>query len=737
MSLFERDQTVGIFRGFDQGGMEFHADLVMPYRDDFQSSPMHGQFVLVQLESEREAVFGRITTISAQGRLTSPIGEDYAVRAVLDGRPIPEDLRDQYLKYKVEIRVLGVLRRDNGKLLFVPSHRRLPHVGAKVAFPGHDLLLELANAADQADGSAELGYLAFGEFVYCGTSETQRKQAALDTWAIAKDPQIVPRFEIRKLLARRSFVFARAGFGKSNLVKPLFSNLYRVTPTVPRRGGGQAPVGTIIFDPDGEYFWPDPQGRPGLCDVDWLTDQLVIFTNRTAPSKAYQSFVVDGIKLDIRELPPELVIGIAVTAEKQDQQNIARLKGLSQDRWRRLVDLVHRTQPGELYANPDLVQQVIDYGQGKSDDPQTNATISNMIRIVRELHDPSSQLLPALKSALAAGKLCVVDISQMRGRQGLQLAGIILAHIFHHNQEEFTSANPLTIPTIAVLEEAQSVLGAGVQREDGPFVSWVKEGRKYDLGAMLITQQPGSIPSEILSQGDNFFIFHLLAQGDLSALKKANAHFSDDLLASLLNEPLIGHGIFWSSAPGGDSHARPYPLPVRVMSFNQAHELLDPSYQGGSLQNYASALRVKFEEAISTAVAAASPSSSRPMQAALTELKSVDVQEAFLDAAISSLQNDPNYQAEVQSGSMRWGRFQKLLSLHAPSPDVLGESPFDWAYPRVRLALDKIVGRDGYDTNQQDSSGKKLITFHNALAQPAAPDLSEAQVQGPEDEPPF
>jgi DNA helicase HerA-like ATPase len=82
----------------------------------------------------------------------------------------------------------------------------------------------------------------------------------------------------------------------------------------------------------------------------------------------------------------------------------------------------------------------------------------------------------------------------------------------------------------------------------------VKEGRKYDLGAVLITQQPGSIPAEILSQGDNWFLFHLLSASDLTTLRKANAHFSDDLLSALLNEPIPGQGVFWSSVGG-----KPYP----------------------------------------------------------------------------------------------------------------------------------------------------------------------------------
>src|SRR5205809_3635405 len=103
MKLFPKDKSVGIFRGFSEGGLEFHANLVLPYRNEFQSTPMHGQFLLVQLEHEDEAVLGRISSISAQGRLSSGSGEDFTLRAIAEGRPVTEDLREQYLKYAVNI----------------------------------------------------------------------------------------------------------------------------------------------------------------------------------------------------------------------------------------------------------------------------------------------------------------------------------------------------------------------------------------------------------------------------------------------------------------------------------------------------------------------------------------------------------------------------------------------------------------------------------------------------------
>ena len=212
IQLFPKEQIVGIFRGFQQGGLEFHADLVLPYQNKFQNIPMHGQFLLVQLETLDEAVLGRITSFSSEGKLSIGSGEEFNIRAVREDRPIPEDLREQYLKYRINIRVLGVLRKDGDRLTFVPSHRRLPHVGSKVAFPANDVLREIAG--HNIEG-ALIGHLAFGEYIYAGGNT----QFEAQTWMQVLQPEIVVRFPVDSLVSRRSFIFARAGFGKSNLSK--------------------------------------------------------------------------------------------------------------------------------------------------------------------------------------------------------------------------------------------------------------------------------------------------------------------------------------------------------------------------------------------------------------------------------------------------------------------------------------------------------------------------------------
>ncbi len=652
LDLFPRQKVVGTFRGFREGGMEFHADITLPYDDRLQDIPMHGQFILGQLESPEEAILGRITSISAEGKLVSSAGEEYVIRAVSEDREVPSNLKEAYLRYRIDIRILGVIRQDsnNMDLVFVPSHRRLPHVGSRVAFLSDEVLKKVAG---HNDAGAQIGHFALGEYIY---SEGDEEDIISQPWMRIKSPSVNVKFAIESLVSRRTFVFARAGFGKSNLNKLLFSELYKSTPEVTKRGNKKVPVGTIIFDPDGEYFWPDDKGRPGLCDVPHLRDKLVVFTSRGAPSEFYKSFVVGGVKLDIRRFRPSDIISIALPAEKQDQQNIRKLRALNLSDWSKLVDLI--ASHGNS-ADIDTIRSILRLEQGQ--EVEAFAARANMTTLVRMLHDKASTLMDNLMEALSEGKLCILDVSQLRGGPSLILSGLILRRIFDRNQEEFTKAEPQTIPTIAVVEEAQSVLN-DKNSASTPYVEWVKEGRKYDLGAVLITQQPGSIPNEILSQGDNWFLFHLLSEGDLKSVRSANAHFSKDLLSSLLNEPIPGQGVFWSSASG-----TPYPIPYRGLLFESLYETIDPFYDKSEIQNYASDLRGKIKTStreLLKETASEDKDKFRPNEADGKNENGVDVLTLQKESAISQFCNEVSL--DDLKGGITYGKVKSILAKALP-----------------------------------------------------------------------
>ena len=688
-TLFDENESIGVFKGFTEGGMEFHADLALPYKRMMNNRPMHGMYLLIQLENPYEAVLGRITSVASQGKLMSSAGEDYAIRAADAKFSIPEDLKEQYLKYNVNVRVLGGLKIDEDKVVFVPSFRRIPSVGSPVCFPSDDVLRELANS----NGSGtEIGLYALGEYIFAG--DRAEEYGLTQPWMNIQSPEVPVRFDVNAMVSRRTFVFARAGFGKSNLNKLLFSQLYKTTP-MKKKGNKLVPVGTIVFDRDGEYFWPDDNGRPGLCDVEELSNNLVVFTNREAPNEYYGSFVAGTIKMDLRELPASVVISLAVSQDRQEQQNIKKLKSLTKDRWKQIIDLVY--QDG---FNSDLEQVKAILGIADGGDAEASAALSNITNVVNMLHEPSSRFMDLVLKALSDGKLCIVDMSQLSSDQALILSGLVMSRIFDHNQKEFTKADSQTIPTIVVLEEAQSVLTPG-KNATAPFISWVKEGRKYDLGALMITQQPGSISTDILSQGDNWFVFHLLSDKDLQDVKRANAHFSNDLLSSLLNEPIVGQGIFWSSVPV-DNSPKPYPIPIRVFSFEHTVRIKDKSEEVVNPHNYVSALKKKMDADSKQEVIDVPPEEE-------PRVSTPSHEDVLIENAVLYLDNNPEFISNCIRG-IPWGVITEKIS-ETISEEEIGRH--DKAYRMVRPVLTKLFGEEneGWIREKRNTSGGKITTF--------------------------
>lgn len=330
----------------------------------------------------------------------------------------------------------------------------------------------------------------------------------------------------------------------------------------------------MIFDPEGEYAFRDQRGRPGLADVPHLADKLVVYTNRRI-TPPYDRWVAGRVKLNLCDLRPADVVGQCIPEGKQETVFANVLRGLDSTQWASLVALL---EAGGYRADEQQVVQVTGYTRRNRDDVVIGAIKNNLTPVVNTLHSGESELVRSLRGHLAKGRIVVIDISLLSSANGYRAAGLVLNELFHRNQENFIAGSEGdVIPLIAVLEEAQSFLPKGVS-DASPFVAWVKEGRKYQLGAILVTQQPGSIAPELLSQGDNFFAFHLLSVGDLKSLQDHNAHYSNDILAAILNEPIKGNAYLWS-APD-----QPFVLSARVHNFESwAEELAAEGRRKGAV----------------------------------------------------------------------------------------------------------------------------------------------------------
>ena len=93
------------------------------------------------------------------------------------------------------------------------------------------------------------------------------------------------------------------------------------------------------------------------------------------------------------------------------------------------------------------------------------------------------------------------------------------------------------------------------------------------LGLIYVTQQPGAIAEEIVSQTENFLVMHLLNRGDVDALAKANRHFAEAISDFIQNEALLGYAYLYS-AP-----RQPFVFPAHLYNFNEQDFAKSPTRQ--------------------------------------------------------------------------------------------------------------------------------------------------------------
>src|SRR2546428_4662075 len=108
--LFADSAVFGTFKGFNEKGLEFAAEIVAPYDASMLDRPQLGQFLLIELASTEEASLGRITRFVPSGLLATGEGEDYVNTMQRRNQAVPEDLKQQRLKYRVQVKLLGAVR---------------------------------------------------------------------------------------------------------------------------------------------------------------------------------------------------------------------------------------------------------------------------------------------------------------------------------------------------------------------------------------------------------------------------------------------------------------------------------------------------------------------------------------------------------------------------------------------------------------------------------------------------
>ncbi len=523
------ETIVGIFVGLESSSNEYIAHLIAPYKPDF---PIEiGDLLLVK--STNNQIVARVMDYVPRGEFMTSMGERWLNEITSQGAidAVGQDIKRSKISYRVRIKVLGSML--DGK--FSPGLRKIPQITSKVRLPDK------------------------GEFknIITGAVEGRESDVHIGNHALNDDVQI--HFDQSELNSKRTFIFARAGYGKSNLMKIICKEW--------KSDNG----GLLVFDPEGEYAVTDKKGRPGIMDA----RAALLLTNQKVDDDLCN--VHHDIKLDLRRIPHKMAIPILVTPGKHENVFFNKVMGMEREGWSQLVDLLHENG---WNTTQDAVNQILrrrnsqanggDFGGEESRSVVTQAIIHNLVPAVLRLHHPGSNTIGIIKKALRRGEVIVFDISRIDSQTARDVSSIIIKSVFEENKSNFiTHGGNSLIRATFVLEEAHTVLSESYKGAPSAFVELSKEGRKYSLGGIFITQQPGAIPPEIVSQGDNFFVFHLLSKVDLRSLSNANAHYSEDIITQILNEPIRGKSYMWTSH-------QPFVIPIAVRNFENP-ELVKPN----------------------------------------------------------------------------------------------------------------------------------------------------------------
>lgn len=510
-----------------------------------QKAPILGEFLIIEeTELRKRRLLCRVDDVTygdfhtTQDERERTLVEKYVRDISGHERPLSEEEKSMLFFQHYTLRVLGEFKTDDKGERIATDYRYLPALTAVLRYPCKEELKTLTVAGLPRDKELPaVGHLSFGELE-------------------VKD--VLIHFDVSRFAARRTAIFARTGYGKSNLAKFV----------VALAGITAREAGMIVLDLEGEYAFSttkeDGSIVYGLSDVPHLRDRLIVFTNRDYkhPSVEIKPMI------NLSKTEPRILKSL-IPASEQDKAvagNFPKILGIMSKEWRELVEKCERLDSHNRDALIDeFINQAREKGrQGQKKELIEAGQVNALHRIITsllDLHNPRGEdFFEEVQKALLARKVVILDLSLYPVDSAIQIADVVLWRIFSFNQHRITSGE--MVPVIAVFEEAQNVLNKkAVEEAKTIFVRWAKEGRKYNLGLIYITQQPGAVAEEIVSQTDNFFVMHLLSKNDVEALVRANRHYGGVIAHFLTSETVVGNAYIYS-AP-----YQPFVFPAHIWEF--------------------------------------------------------------------------------------------------------------------------------------------------------------------------
>ncbi|AIC15938.1 ATP-binding protein [Nitrososphaera viennensis] len=344
-----------------------------------------------------------------------------------------------------------------------------------------------------------------GTLIYEATTADLAKVFAPEgtEWAhmgsLLRNVEVEVRANIDKVVSRHLAVLAMTGMGKSNLVSLLAKEIARVGGTM------------IIFDYHDDYSTLD--------------------LGRNAAN-------LMPAKINPRMLPADKLAEVIEIQENASNQIHVLRQALTQD--------VQQRKGDDFWDS--LVAGARAVGAEEKMYREAAAKVEDKIDYVRKKF--RNILDPGMADPIALiknGKINVINLVELTEKQANVSVSYYLEELLDDRKratrqakdriqsaEDLKSPPRFNAPVLVVIEEAHVFIPKDEKTETKYFASKVaREGRKFGLGLVIVSQRPRSIDANILSQMGSLAVMRMIQPDDQMQVSAASEALSRDLIDQL------------------------------------------------------------------------------------------------------------------------------------------------------------------------------------------------------------
>jgi hypothetical protein len=344
-----------------------------------------------------------------------------------------------------------------------------------------------------------------------------------------------------KVISHHALISAQTGRGKSNFVKVMLWESMK-----------HENLGILVFDVHNEYF--GVANAKGLKDHPKASRCLTYYSKDPPPGQK-------KLVVNLKSIVPEDLVGVVSITEAQEGA-MQFFHNRHRKSWIREI-MTENEEMEELLEKKGIQTATLRALRRKLRNVfgVTNDETTGFPACAGEVFDMDTigeSTVGDMADMMEQGRVVLIDGSSIPDDAGLIITGAVMRTLFGRYEAYRDQGRLATMPQVGVvLEEAPRVLDEA--RAGNIFGRIAREGRKYKIGLIAVTQMVSVIPTEILANiGTKVIMGSELALERKRLIESASQDLTayDQLIAGLDKGEAIISSIFSK-----------FPVPIQVPLF--------------------------------------------------------------------------------------------------------------------------------------------------------------------------